>query len=382
MKLKRIALLTDGLSPWVTGGMQQHSTSLARWLGRRKIFTDVFYCIPGNQAQPAPESLFSSEELKYIKLIQVPFPQPIRFPGHYIRSSRKYACRLAKLIEKEAPYDFIYAKGFTGWKLLEMKKSGATLPPIGVKFHGYEMFQPASGLKSKLAQIFLLRKATRFSMVRADYLFSYGGKVTETIISQGIPANRMIEIPTGIESDYLIGQPKERGDVLKFLFIGRWEPRKNLSGILEATKLLSGKPGWELHVVGPVPRKIKREYSHVLFHGKIEGAEKMKHLVKACDILLCPSFSEGMPNVILEGMAAGLAIIATDVGAVKLMVSEENGWLLQHPEEILKAMEASLNTDKKQLQQLKVNSIQKVKNNFLWEIIIQKIIAAIESRIS
>ena len=48
-----------------------------------------------------------------------------------------------------------------------------------------------------------------------------------------------------------------------------------------------------------------------------------------CDILICPSYSEGMPNVILEGMSRGLAIITTDVGANELLVSNENGKLIK-----------------------------------------------------
>ena len=43
---------------------------------------------------------------------------------------------------------------------------------------------------------------------------------------------------------------------------------------------------------------------------------------------MCPSYSEGMPNVIMEAMSRGLAIIATDVGAVSKLVDEENGWLI------------------------------------------------------
>ena len=41
------------------------------------------------------------------------------------------------------------------------------------------------------------------------------------------------------------------------------------------------------------------------------------------DVLVVPSLSEGMPTVILEAMARGKAVIATDVGAVSDLVSEE-----------------------------------------------------------
>ena len=60
---------------------------------------------------------------------------------------------------------------------------------------------------------------------------------------------------------------------------------------------------------------------------KISAAEK-KDIFDSCDVLICPSYSEGMPNVILEAMARGLAIIATDVGAISEMVDSTNGILM------------------------------------------------------
>jgi glycosyltransferase involved in cell wall biosynthesis len=48
-----------------------------------------------------------------------------------------------------------------------------------------------------------------------------------------------------------------------------------------------------------------------------------------CNVLICPSHSEGMPNVILEAMARGLFILATDVGATDVLVKDgENGKLI------------------------------------------------------
>ncbi|MFN0033300.1 MAG: glycosyltransferase family 4 protein, partial [Flavobacteriales bacterium] len=56
---------------------------------------------------------------------------------------------------------------------------------------------------------------------------------------------------------------------------------------------------------------------------------EIQRVLDACDVLVTPSHSEGMPNVIMEGMARGLAVVATDVGAVSAVVSEENGWLIE-----------------------------------------------------
>lgn len=44
----------------------------------------------------------------------------------------------------------------------------------------------------------------------------------------------------------------------------------------------------------------------------------------ASDIMTLPSYTEGFPNVILEGMAAGCALVVTDVGAMPQMLEEEN----------------------------------------------------------
>ena len=48
-----------------------------------------------------------------------------------------------------------------------------------------------------------------------------------------------------------------------------------------------------------------------------------------------PKLFEGMPNVILEAMSRGLAIIATDVGAICDMVCDKNGILLENNKPLL-----------------------------------------------
>ena len=74
------------------------------------------------------------------------------------------------------------------------------------------------------------------------------------------------------------------------------------------------------------------------------------------DILICPSYSEGMPNVIMEGMARGLAIIATNVGATSRMVSKENGWLIS-PDNLQKNLYDAI------MDAYKLNKLEKMKKN-------------------
>lgn len=65
------------------------------------------------------------------------------------------------------------------------------------------------------------------------------------------------------------------------------------------------------------------------FPGWVHGPSKASYLAKA-DIFILPSYSEGMPNSLMEAMASGIPSIATDVGAVKdLITNNESGLVIK-----------------------------------------------------
>lgn len=53
----------------------------------------------------------------------------------------------------------------------------------------------------------------------------------------------------------------------------------------------------------------------IRFPGWIDADEKVR-LLRDADLLVLPSYVEGMPNAVIEAMSAGLPVVATDVGAV------------------------------------------------------------------
>ena len=372
----KLALLTDGVYPFVIGGMQKHSYYLARFLAGRGVDVTLVHCVPYGKKLPSEKEVRKKMELSdcpNFRSICLHFPQPGTTPGHYLKESYLYSVKVGAALGDIHAFDFIYIKGFAGWDIMRRKKKGESLPPIGVKFHGYEMFQRAPSFKLKL-QHWMLRKPTRYNNVNADVVFSYGGYITPLIEKIGVPSDRIVEIPTGIEASWVRSTVPVSGAKRKFLFIGRHERRKGVEELTEVINRLSDRTDFEFHFVGPISPTRYIKSDAVTYHGKVMEKGALQAIVDSCEVLVTPSHSEGMPNVIMEGMARGLAVIATDVGAVPAQVDDVNGWRLPpgDVEALHVAMLTAIEMNPIQLDQKRQASRQRVLDDFTWEAVSER----------
>lgn len=378
----RIALITDGIWPYVLGGMQKHSYYLCKYLAQKKVYVDLYHF---NQSAYDISKLefFTEEEKQYINPVIVDFPKPGKLPGHYLRNSYTHSKLIFKAIkDKLQSYDFIYTKGFTGWYLIEQKYAGKMkCAKIGVKFHGYEMFQKPADLKIKLQYLFLLRKPVKEISQKADLVFSYGGKITDIIKEIGVDPKQIIELPSGVEANTLSNEIRKTGNTLKFLFLGRYERRKGIEELNTAIQSLSKdqKRKIEFHFIGPIPKEKQIQNNLVIYHGEIRDKIKLAELIKSNDILVCPSWSEGMPNVILEAMANGLTVLATDVGAVNVLINEQTGYLINDsdPGLIKNTLQNIIASSNEEIDSKKQNAFALIKEKFVWEKLIDRLLKAI-----
>ncbi|MFB6257521.1 MAG: glycosyltransferase family 4 protein [Flavobacteriales bacterium] len=127
-----------------------------------------------------------------------------------------------------------------------------------------------------------------------------------------------------------------------------------------------------MHWVGDIPERIAAGDDRVKLHGPVHDPERMKHFYDSCDVLMLPSHSEGMPNVLLEAMGRGMTAVATDVGSVNELLSNERGRLIRRPSRdlIVRAMEELIDLSEEDLARLKQNAYDHIKENFLWERIV------------
>ena len=128
---------------------------------------------------------------------------------------------------------------------------------------------------------------------------------------------------------------------ISILFLGRLGERKGVPELLSALSVLAKENGvWKATLAGDGEVQKFRDTATVLglerfvsFPGWV-GREEVIKLLKEADIFVLPSHNEGLPVSVLEAMSCGLAIIATDVGAVTEAVEDNISGIIVKPGDV------------------------------------------------
>lgn len=155
---------------------------------------------------------------------------------------------------------------------------------------------------------------------------------------------------------------KER---LQIISTSRLIERKGVHFLVDAViSLLQSKQPVDLHIVGSgdMEEQMKKTVAeaqagdHITFYGAVNH-DKLARMYMAADIFVLPSLNEGMSNSMLEAMASGLAIVATDTGGTAELLTEQNSILVQpeNAEELYAALSVLLQ-DKSRLTEMKKHS--------------------------
>jgi len=151
-------------------------------------------------------------------------------------------------------------------------------------------------------------------------------------------------IPNGVDTELFHPRAAPKDGHFTILFVGRLVEQKGVTYLLKAcAKLKAEGENFVLNIAGDGPLRAELESeakalelgSRVCFLGWVPR-EKLPELYREADIFVLPSFDEGMPNVILEAMASGLPIVATDIkGNNELVKSGTNGFLYKEQDELV-----------------------------------------------
>jgi starch synthase len=160
----------------------------------------------------------------------------------------------------------------------------------------------------------LLRRMDR-EFETCDHILVPSNVSRQSFAERGLE-KKTIVVLTGVDSNFFSPPPPLEKPIFRVCFVGRVQMAKGVAYLLQAWKRLA-LPNAELVLVGevrPAARSVLHSYadSTVRFAGILPPPEVAK-IYAGSDLLAFPSVSEGLAEVVLEAMATGLPVVATDL---------------------------------------------------------------------
>ena len=199
--------------------------------------------------------------------------------------------------------------------------------PYSFTVHGPEEFE-------KSAFLSLDQKLMRASFAVCVSSF---GKSQLMRLSKTDQWNKIALVRCGVGRDFFESPMPPPVSAHRLVCIGRLDKQKGQLVLIEAARLLR-EEGHDFQIVlggdGPMRAEIEKAIEragldrHFVITGWISG-EGVKAEIAAARCLIAPSFSEGLPVVIMEAMALGRPVISTYVAGIpELVEPEKTGWLV------------------------------------------------------
>ncbi len=144
-----------------------------------------------------------------------------------------------------------------------------------------------------------------------------------------VPRDRVEIIFNGVPESVVTRRKRTSGSVQRVLFLGNLSKRKGVSDLLQALALLNLDTS-RLKVVlaggGDVPgyqaqAEALNVGNFVRFEGWVDQYEAAR-LMASADVLVLPSYDEGLPLVILEALANGVAVVCSPVGEIPSVLTD------------------------------------------------------------
>ncbi len=196
----------------------------------------------------------------------------------------------------------------------------------------------------------LARRVEEFLLKRADWIVTHGPGDFKRISKL---TDRITFVPLGVDTALFYPFPEEKARKLKeaivgdlnkkvVLFVGRIERVKDLPSLLRAVgKLAPRYPDILLLVVGrgSIEEDMKRLARELGIADKVVfvGAVRHRHLpvyYNIADVYVLPSIHEQWSNTIMEAMACGLPVVATNVGGNPALIEDGETGLLVRPGDV------------------------------------------------
>ncbi len=263
------------------------------------------------------------------------FPGIFRFTHglSYYLSIRSFIRNIYKDFKFDVIYSsWAYPDGFAAMKLAALTGKPFIVEALGSDINIY-------------AGTFLRGRIITDVLRSANKVVAASRALKDKMVKLGVAEDKISVAYIGIDHDLLYPMARDearerlgmayRGKVI--LFIGNLVKVKGIQFLLEAAKILDHRD-WKLVIVGEggLEKSIRKMIGRLGLAERVEMAgpsahDKIPLWINASDLLCLPSLSEGVPNVVLEAMACGVPVVATDVGGTPEIVEDGRTGFLVGP---------------------------------------------------
>jgi len=209
------------------------------------------------------------------------------------------------------------------------------------RWHPMKLVTTLHGWTNETARTRLYYHVDNLCLPRYEQLIAVSPQLHEHCRGFGLNEDRLTYVPNAIElNDYPI-RPRRTGNRMRLTVgvVGRLSVEKGADRAIGLIRAMGMKyPDLHLDLIGDGPQRTilteqARKYGvdrRVHFLGWRTDTKK---LYEQMDVLLLPSHTEGLPNVVLEAMAIGVPVAATDVGAVREVIDDGRCGVILDPKD-------------------------------------------------
>lgn len=317
----RVLLVTEAAG----GGVGRHFLDLARGLAAHGVQVQGIYS-PGRMDTSFRERL-EREDFPPLHLL------PMRRAINPLDA--RDAWRLARRIRELGPFDILHGHSSKAGALVRLAGRWLGIPTIYTP-HALVTLDPTLPAWKRA----FYGRIERFLARWASMIIAVSPHEAEHALTLGLPPKKLHVVPNGIDQltlpdrEYVRAKLGLAPDDVAIGFIGRLSKQKAPDVMLDAFHLVSRQcPQARLIMIGsgPLEEQIRAQVSGLGLASRVRllGDVVATEYLSALDLFCLSSRYEGMPYVLLEALAAGLPIVATNVGGVAMTVEHgQNGLIV------------------------------------------------------
>jgi glycosyltransferase involved in cell wall biosynthesis len=320
-------MLTQAYLP-LPGGAERQIASLVPLLAERGV--EVHILTRRWNAALAPRDRLGGAE---VYRLPVPGPKPL--------AALVYTLSALPLIQRLRP-DVLHAHELlspTTTALAAKRLFG--IPVVAKVLRGGQLGDIDKLRRSKIGPLRLGKGRLRTIAAGVDRFAVISSEIDRELEGMGVPASKRVFLPNGVDCRrFAPADPLEKTvlrnalglppDALIAIYSGRMVPEKRVDSLLSLwPEIRRDCPQAVLLVcgTGPEERRLRDLAGDgVMFAGQVEDVAPM---LRAADLFVLPSATEGLSNALLEGLACALPVVATAVGgSLDVIADGQNGRLV------------------------------------------------------